>query len=285
MADARDPAYERAFLHYQGWLDRGMAADMSYLARHAAKKRNPEEFLTGVRSVVVVGAHYNAPLDSELQISSYAQGPDYHDVLQDKVQLLVDSIRSVHGGEFKTFVDLHPVMDRTWARLAGLGWIGKNTCLIHRKQGSYFFIAGFFTTLEIQPDAPSPEHCGRCRLCIDACPTGAILEPSQTGLDRHVVDSRKCISYHTIENRGEVPSEITAKLNGWVVGCDICQNVCPWNDVSVGKWFLQKNELARMTRKEAEALSEEDWKKSSQGTAISRLKYAQFQRNLKNTKS
>ncbi len=294
--DASNSAYGTALNFYSEWISRGMHSEMEYLKNHNTIKSCPDNFLSDAQSVVVVGAIYASGSAADYEkddntlkplISKYAHGPDYHEIMEKKLNELIEKISDHLGGAHRLFVDRHPVMDRTWATLGGLGWIGKNTCVINRKAGSFFFIGGFFSTLKINADRPATDHCGRCRLCIDACPTHAILEPKQTGLNRHVIQSDLCISYQTIENRGEIPSAIQNKMGSWVVGCDICQQVCPWNRQRGETmqprqtWFKSQHSLASLTYEEGESLTASDWKSRVKGSAISRLKYQQFIRNLK----
>jgi epoxyqueuosine reductase len=209
VASTADPALATEMERYHHWVDAGRGASMDYLRRHEPMKANPALFLPGARSVIAVGMVYGAekPTASPdtAQISLYARGPDYHDVLGTKLEELAAYARTLEAGAAtRTYVDKEPVLDRFWAWRAGLGWLGKNTCLINRKVGSFLFLGGVMTTLDLATDAPQPDHCGRCTKCLDACPTGALVEP-------HVLDAQLCIAYHTIENRGEVPPSVAEK--------------------------------------------------------------------------
>jgi len=222
--------------HVEEWLARGYAGEMRYL--HDARRRSPAAAMPGVRSIVVCALNYNAsqpystdvPSDSACGwISRYAWGDDYHVVLSEKLEKLLAAMRQQFGNEFtaRAYVDTGPAIERVAAKYAGLGWLAKNTCLINEQLGSWLFLGVILTSLELAPsiapnDSPPPDLCGNCRLCIDACPTAAIVEP-------YVLDARRCISYLTIELRGPIPEEFRAPMGRMVFGCDICQDVCPWN--------------------------------------------------------
>lgn len=241
------------------WLDRGFHGSMAYMERHRDKRLDPRELLPGARSVIAVAQNYYPtknfqPNDGQAQrgvsghghsqlsgqecagneayrqtvshprVSIYAYGQDYHVVIKHKLKALIQYMEKLAPGtQSRGFTDSAPVLERAWAVEAGLGWTGKNACLIIPQKGSYFFLAEVITTLELEPDRPFlKDHCGRCTRCIDACPTKAIVEPGQ-------IDARRCISYQTIENRGSIPREIREQNPGWIFGCDICQEVCPHN--------------------------------------------------------
>ncbi len=225
------------------WLARGYGGEMDYLGD--ARRRSPERVLAGARSLIVCALNYNTPLPYSTEvpshsvtedssgtsgwISRYAWGDDYHDVVRSKLEALLKALRNQLGQPFeaRAYVDTGPVAERVAAKYAGLGWLAKNTCLIHPQLGSWLFLAVIVTTLDLAPslaaaEAPLPDLCGNCRLCIEACPTGAIVEP-------YVLDARRCISYLTIELRGTIPEELRPAMGRMVFGCDICQDVCPWN--------------------------------------------------------
>lgn len=212
------------------WLARGYAGEMEYMEKSAATRADIRNFLPSARSVIVTGTIYNTDGSREpekpdaVRVAKYARGQDYHVVLEDRLQELVGWMREQHPDPFDTaiFVDKHHVQERVYAQYAGVGWIGKNTCVIHPDQGSWMFLAGIATSLELETDAPALDQCGACTLCIDACPTGAIV-------DARVLDATKCISYLTIEVDGPIPEEQRAHIGNHVYGCDICQDVCPWN--------------------------------------------------------
>jgi epoxyqueuosine reductase len=213
------------------WLDHGYAADMAWLPRSAEKRADVRNVLPGARSVIVTGTLYNTrrPYSSELppetaRISRYAWGDDYHDVLKRRLDALLEWMRSVSPEPFeaRAYVDTGPVQERVYAQYAGLGWIGKNTCLINPEIGSWLFLAEIVCTLGLEPDVQGLEQCGSCTRCLEACPTGALVEPG-------VLDSNRCISYLTIEARGPLPVEHLEAIGTHVYGCDVCQEVCPYN--------------------------------------------------------
>ena len=214
------------------WLARGYAGDMDYLLKSAERRSDIRNFLPSAKSVIVTGTIYNTERRGRIrdrhadtiEVARYARGQDYHVVLANRLKSLLEWMRHAHGEPFAAdiFVDKHHVQERVYGQYAGLGWIGKNTLLINREQGSYFFIAGIATSLELEPDAPGFDQCGACTLCIDACPTAAIV-------DAGVVDATKCISYLTIEVADAIPSNQRPLIGNHAYGCDVCQDVCPWN--------------------------------------------------------
>jgi len=212
------------------WLEAGRAGTMGYLHRRIQARLDPRELLAGARSVIVVALQYHQPEPPipddrpRGKVAMYAWGEDYHVVLRDKLDALVAQLRSeLHEPfEAKPCVDTSAIVERELAAAAGIGWIGKNTLVLHQDLGSYFFLGEIITTLDLAHDAPISDHCGTCTRCLDACPTGAFPKPYE-------MDARRCISYLTIEHRGEIPADVRASLEGWVFGCDICQQVCPFN--------------------------------------------------------
>ena len=209
---------------FDQWIERGFAGEMSYLDRGAAKRRDTRLPFVGTRSAVVVALDYGGKARVG-PVARYARGDDYHDVMLSRLRELHNAISSLVGQNVtgKAYVDTGPILERDLARRAGLGWFGKNTMLINPRRGSFFFLGALLLDLELAPDPPfEEERCGRCTRCLDACPTGALLEPG-------VLDSRKCISYLTIELRGPIPEDLREKIGGLIYGCDICQDVCPWN--------------------------------------------------------
>jgi epoxyqueuosine reductase len=216
------------FERYQEWVSNGFAGEMRYLTdRRAEVRRDPRSLLAAARSIICVGKLYNAEGPGDGMISRYAWGADYHSVMREGLARLVELLEREAGAfESKICVDTAPFLERSYARQAGLGWIGKNTCLIHEPLGSWFFLGEIVTSLEIEPDSPPPDRCGTCTRCIDACPTKALV-PGEDG--EWTLDSRRCISYLTIELRGPIPEEHREGMGAHLFGCDICQDVCPWN--------------------------------------------------------
>ena len=214
------------------WVAQGYAGDMAWLERNMDKRADPRQLVPGARSVICLGMHYDPPSSGEGtsstptgQIARYARGDDYHDLIKKRLAQLWEALRIQAGDEEisgRYYVDTAPVLERELAARAGLGWWGKNTLLINRRAGSYFFLAELITTLELELDEPATDHCGSCTRCLDACPTQAFPEP-------YVLDARRCISYLTIELKGSIPQDLRRPMGNWLLGCDICQDVCPWN--------------------------------------------------------
>lgn len=215
---------------YQQWLAQGFAGQMGYLGRNLERRADPREIVPDAKSILCVGINY-LPQEKEPgpdgeargRISHYAQGDDYHDVMKTRLFDLLAAIQVMEpSAQGRVYVDTGPVLERDFAARAGLGWFGKHTCLIHKNRGSYFFLGEIILNLALDPDTPVPDHCGTCTRCIDACPTDAIVEP-------YVLDARRCISYLTIELKGAIPRDLRPGIGNWIYGCDICQDVCPWN--------------------------------------------------------
>ncbi len=223
-----DPPQHWAF--YQKWLAMGCAGEMGYLGRNLDRRSDIRQILPDAKSVLCVGLNYLPNSDGSEnsgdpkgQIARYARGDDYHAVMKDRLFELLAEIQHIEpAAEGRVYVDTGPVLERDFAARAGLGWFGKHTCLIDKGRGSWFFLGEIILNLELAVDPPQPDHCGTCTQCLDACPTDAIIEP-------YVVDSRRCISYLTIELKGSVPRDLRSHMGNWVFGCDICQAVCPWN--------------------------------------------------------
>lgn len=276
-----EPVAERAWYHE--WVAAGFAGQMRYLTdRRAGVRDDPRHLLPSARSVICVGKLYNSPWPYSTQfdqgahawISRYAWGDDYHDVLRSGLKRL-DALLPAH--ESKICVDTAPLLERSYARLAGLGWIGKNTCLINQGSGSWFFLGELLVSLELEPDGPPPDRCGTCTRCIDACPTGALV-PGELG---YTVDSRRCISYFTIELRGDVPEGQRAKAGAHVFGCDICQDVCPWNrhaPVNSDAEFQPRHFAPPLGR--LAMITEEEFRVLFRGTPVTRARYTGFLRNV-----
>ncbi len=271
---------------YSQWVARGMAGTMGYLTdRRAHVRSDPKLLLPAVKSIICVGALYNTRAPSpegignrELGwISRYAWGDDYHDVLRSGLTTLATRLQAVEPFEFKICVDTAPLLERSYARDAGLGWIGKNTCLINQPLGSWFFLGEILTSLELEPDSPPPDRCGTCTRCIDACPTEAIV-PSA---DDYALDARLCISYFTIESRDAIPEAQRTKIGPHIFGCDICQDVCPWNRKAPfsEEPHFQPSNFAPPLEKLAH-LSGEEFRLLFSGSPVIRSKYAGFLGNV-----
>jgi epoxyqueuosine reductase len=274
---------ESDFARYQEWTARGMAGEMRYLTdRRADVRRDPQNLLPGARSIICVGKLYNQAPPPEREghaiFSRYAWGRDYHDVLREALEELAHKLAAVEPHRWKICVDSAPLLERSYARQAGLGWIGRNTCLINEPLGSWFFLGELIATLELEPDAPPPDRCGTCTRCIDACPTRAIVPAG----DAWTLDARRCISYLNIELRGPFSEEQQAWLGPRVFGCDICQEVCPWNARAP-----ESNEPAfrplydpAPPLEELAALSPEEFRERFRGTPVMRAKYEGLLRNV-----
>jgi epoxyqueuosine reductase len=277
---------------YRSWVERGMAADMGYLVDYRMDRRSdPRELLPTARSILCVGKLYNTPhpYSTELNdeecgwISRYAWGEDYHQIVTEGLRRVEDAIRAESPDSFesKICVDTAPLLERSYARMAGLGWIGKNTCLINEGTGSWYFLGSLLLSLPLDPDTPPADRCGSCTACIDNCPTKAIV-PASPGSRQFHVDSRACISYYTIEKKREIP-EAAGRGNGHhVFGCDICQDVCPWNrkaSVTEDFRFNPKLRPSPPLAKLAE-ISEQEFREVFRNSPVSRSKYVGFLRNV-----
>lgn len=264
------------------WLARGFHGKMAYMENHFDKRVDPRELVPGARSVVSLAYNYFTEEKQEdpeaPKISMYAYGEDYHRVVRDKLKALLEALRREAGPvEGRCFVDSAPVLERDWAKRGGLGWVGKNTLLINPKAGSYFFLAELVIDLELAPDGPMKDYCGTCRRCIDACPTEAI---SPQG---YLLDASKCISYLTIELKEAIPEAFQGKMDNWMFGCDICQEVCPWNRFSqphAEPAFEPHPDLLAMNRQDWLELTEEVFGRVFQKSAVKRAKYGGLRRNI-----
>ena len=263
------------------WLGRNYQGKMSYLENHFDKRLDPRLLVQGAKSVISLIYNYYPEKDisrsNELKISKYAYGEDYHFVVRDKLNLLMEHVRQEIGDvSGRAFVDSAPVLERAWAKRSGIGWIGKNSLLLNREMGSFFFLAELIIDLELDYDTAIKDYCGSCTACMDACPTDAITEP-------YVVDGSKCISYYTIELKDEIPDEVHGKFNNWIFGCDICQDVCPWNSFSKPhkeERFTPSKELEGMTKQNWIEITEEVFKKVFSRSAVQRTKYSGIKRNI-----
>ncbi len=288
------PVYPEAytapdFERFDDWQNRGLAGEMRYLADHrGALRSDPANLLPGVRSVISVGLVYHTPEPLSTQFSDperawiarYAWGEDYHEIIRPKLQLLASKLLKYKTFQWRACVDTAPLLERSLARDAGLGWVGKNTCLINQKVGSWFFLGELLTTLEFDypPAVPPPDRCGTCTRCIDACPTDALV-PSPKG--RYELDSRLCISYFTIELRDAIPEAQRDGIGQNVFGCDICQDVCPWNRRAAfsAEPAFQPREFAPPLDRMA-GLTEPEFRDLFRRTPVSRAKYRGFLRNV-----
>jgi len=256
------------------WLARGYAGSMHYLTEHPERRQSPASIMPDVRSVLMVGMPYTGDADAAPQIARYAQGPDYHRELWDRLNLLLEWLQGeVPGCTGRAVVDTAPLLERDFARRAGLGWFGKNTMLIDKRQGSFFFLGALLTSLELPVDSPhAGSHCGTCTACLDACPTQAFTAPGW-------LDARRCISYLTIELRSSIPEELRPGVGSHLFGCDVCQDVCPWNRKPVTGGLQPRPDLAALDPAELLTLSEAAFRERFRGTAILRAKRGGLLRN------
>lgn len=264
------------------WLNRGYHSRMEYMAGHFEKRTDPTKLVEGARSVIsLLCNYYTEKKQSDPRapvISRYAYGKDYHLVLKEKMNLLYDFIKTVHPEvNGRVFVDSAPVLDRAWARKAGLGWIGKNSNLISRKAGSFVFIGEIIIDLELEYNqVPEGDFCGSCTRCIDACPTGAILE-------NRTLDSERCISYQTIENKGDISPALSGRFSNRVFGCDICQDVCPWNHKAINHRepaFEPAEDLMKMTLEEWVKLDRDKYNHLFRQSPVERAGYSKLRGNI-----
>ena len=265
----------------ENWLKSGFNGEMSYMERNFDKRLDPRLLVPGCKSVISLLFNYytkkKPKKDHEPKISSYAYGKDYHLVVKDKLRELLLRINNLVGDvNGRVFVDSAPVMDRVWAKKSGLGWIGKNTNLISKKTGSFFFIAELILDLELEYDHPTTDHCGSCTACIDSCPTNALATPYQ-------IDATKCISYATIELKNNIPDSFKDNMRGWIFGCDICQDVCPWNRFSKNHnepSFKDKKNITDMSKSQWEDLTKDVFDEVFKDSPIQRTGYNGIKRNI-----
>lgn len=263
----------------EAWLKSDKHGNMSYMSNHFDKRLDPRELVPGAKSVISLLFNYsttNQQKEDSYKVSKYAYGEDYHFVVKSKLKDLVTDLKSLIGDfECRVFVDSAPVMDKVWAKKSGLGWIGKNSNLIHPKSGSFFFIAEIICDLELNYDGPIKDYCGTCTRCIDSCPTDAISP--------YVVDGSKCISYLTIELKEQIPDSFKNKLNDWIFGCDICMDVCPWNRFSSPHnepLFHPNTIFLDLTKRDWEELSDEAFKQIFKKSPLMRTKKTGLDRNI-----
>jgi epoxyqueuosine reductase len=275
------------FDRLRDWLARGFAGEMTYMNRHADARRHPESLLPAVRSVLMVGMNYlegaGAPATPATagsltgRVSRYARGADYHDVLRQRLRELLGWLQTeAPGCHGRGVVDTAPLLERDFARRAGLGWFGKNTMLLNKRLGSYFFLGALLLDLDLAPDPPQEtDHCGTCTACLEACPTGAFVAPG-------LLDARRCVSYLTIELKGAVPEDLRDGMGDWVFGCDVCQEVCPWNrKAPPGQEpaFQARADLQAIDLLAVLGLSEDEFRKRFRGTALMRTRRPGLVRN------
>lgn len=274
------------FLHeeaprLEAWLKRSYQGKMSYLENHFDKRLDPALLVPGAKSVVSLIYNYfpqeDLAKEGQFKIAKYAYGEDYHFVVKDKLKLFMERLQQQVGEvNGRAFVDSAPVMERAWAKKSGLGWIGKNSLLLNKQMGSFFFLAELILDLELEYDGPVKDYCGTCTACIDACPTDAIAEP-------YVVDGSKCISYFTIELKEEIPNDVKGKFENWIFGCDICQDVCPWNSFSKPHHeprFMPDGDLEKMSLKDWKEITDEVFQKIFRHSAVKRTKLDGLKRNI-----
>lgn len=263
------------------WLKENRQGQMSYMENHFDKRLNPNLLVDDAKSVISLLLNYfpsEQQVDATYKISKYAYGQDYHYVIKEKLKELLYFIREQIGEvSGRAFVDSAPVMDKAWAAKSGLGWLGKNGNLLTKNVGSFYFIAELIIDLELEYDYATTDHCGTCTACIDACPTSAIVSP-------YVVDGSKCISYFTIELKEHIPNEMKGKFDDWIFGCDVCQDVCPWNRFSKPHsepLFDPYPDLLQWTRKDWQEITEETFKSVFSNSAVKRTKYEGLTRNIR----
>jgi len=264
----------------EAWLKNDFHGEMKYMENHFDKRLDPRLLVDDAKSVISLSYNYypeELQQDDSYKIAKYAYGQDYHHVIKGKLKELSIFIQEKIGNvQGRAFVDSAPVMERAWAKKSGIGWEGKHSLILQKQQGSFFFLSELVIDLELDYDTPMTDHCGTCTKCIDACPTEAILL-------NNTVDGSKCISYFTIELKESIPNDFKGKFDDWMFGCDICQDVCPWNRFSKPHnepLFTPKSELLNMTKKDWEEITEEVFGKVFQKSAVKRTKFSGLQRNI-----
>ncbi|MCH8854501.1 MAG: tRNA epoxyqueuosine(34) reductase QueG [Planctomycetes bacterium] len=280
-----EPIGRAAYL--RAWLDAGRAGSMEYLNRYFTQRTDPRELLPNATSVIVVALLYHQPHPPGIsedgsargRVAMYAWGDDYHDIIKAKLRDVMDHLRAELSEpfEFKVCVDTSPLLERELAAAAGIGWIGKNTLVLNQKVGSYFFLGEIVTTLEIAPDEPMADHCGTCTRCLDACPTQAFPQPYE-------MDASRCISYLTIERRQPIRDDLHASMEDWIFGCDVCQQVCPYNQgapLTQEPSFKARPPSLRPVLEEVIAWSADDYRQQLQGSAMKRATLPMLQRNAR----
>jgi len=273
--------------HLLNWLEQHYQGEMGYMEKNVDKRTDPRLLVKNAKSVISLLLNYypeeELPEANNYRISKYAYGRDYHKVIKSKLKSIINLLQEKAGSDnIRGFTDSAPVLDRSWAKRSGLGWIGKNTCLINVMGGSFYFIAEVITDIELDYDKPfEKDFCGGCTKCIEACPTNAIVAP-------YILDSRRCISYLTIENHREIPQAYKNHMENWIFGCDICQDVCPWNRIARPHkvpQFQPSDSLKTMNREKWENLTNDQFDELFEGSAVRRTKFEGLTRNINYIKS
>lgn len=265
----------------ESWLTQNFNGKMSYMSNHFDKRLDPTKLVPGAKSVISLAYNYYPEKDlateNALKIAKYAYGKDYHFVVKEKLRDFFERLQEEIGDvEGRVFVDSAPVMERQWAEKSGLGWIGRNSLLLNKSMGSFFFLAEIILDLQLEPDGPVQDYCGTCTKCIDACPTDAIVSDK-------VIDANRCISYLTIELKDEIPKEFSGKMENWMFGCDICQDVCPWNRFSKPHkepQFQPHEKLNELDKDDWQELTREVFNEVFRKSAVKRTKYEGLKRNI-----
>lgn len=278
---AKAKQLEQDAKHLENWLSSNQQGEMAYMENYFDKRIDPRILVPGAKSVVSLVLNYypeeRSSQEDDFKISKYAYGKDYHFVIKDKLMLFMEAIQEEIGAvDGRVFVDSAPVLDKAWARESGIGWVGKHTNVINREMGSFFFIAELILDLDLEYDHPIKDYCGTCTACIDACPTDAIIEP-------YKVDGSKCISYFTIELKNAIPEDVKGKFENWIFGCDICQDVCPWNKFSSSHnepLFNPSPDLFNMSNADWQDITEEVFNVLFQKSAVKRTKIQGLKRNI-----
>lgn len=266
--------------HLESWLKNNHHGEMKYMENHFDKRLDPRLLVEGSRSVISLSYNYypEEKLQNEnFKIAKYAYGEDYHEVIKEKLRTLVAELQDEIGEfSFRIFVDSAPVLEKAWAKKSGIGWVGKNSNLITKKYGSFYFLAEIICDLDLVEDSPVTDHCGSCTKCIDACPTQAIISDK-------IIDGSKCISYATIELKDQIPDFFKDKMDDWMFGCDVCQDVCPWNRFSaptLEEKFQPNSQLKNFTKQEWKDITQEIFSSVFRKSAVKRTKFAGLKRNL-----
>ncbi|MEQ8324880.1 MAG: tRNA epoxyqueuosine(34) reductase QueG [Vicingaceae bacterium] len=266
--------------HLKTWLDLGYHGQMDYMEKHFEKRLDPRELLPGVKSVISLMYNYYPETtfnNSSFKIARYAYGKDYHRIIKKRLKAFTFYLNElVQGTKFRVFVDSAPIMERQWAAKSGLGWLGKNTLMINKEKGSYFFLAEVLVDMDLEYDGPIRDHCGSCTACLDSCPTDAFEGP-------YVLNASKCISYMTIELKDEIDNRFKGKLDKWIFGCDVCQEVCPWNRFSSPheeESFNPPKELMDMNDRQWLELTDDQFNRIFKGSAVKRTKFKGLKRNI-----